>query len=700
VQNSSRSWIRGREERKRFVAFQIAIAVCALSLFSRLIWIQLYDGLGLSYYAEKGGKSRMVIPARRGTIYDKKGQPLSENLGDFVSLSVNRSQLLSPERLVSDLANVTGRANSYYQSHLSSKSNYITLARKVSHNQALKLKELGWGLIEKIDVKRGYPYRDIAGQILGFTDVDSRGISGLEYTFERVLKGEPGWRNVEVDVFGNPQIRQKLPYQPAIDGSDIVLTMDIAIQTILYDELCNAMEKYDAKAAHGIVLDPSTAQIIAMASLPSYDPNSPHLSSVKNQKNPIISDIYEPGSTFKLVTAAILLEKGLINKEILINTSPGYIKIYGHKINDTKNYGVLSFESSLVKSSNVAMIKFSQPLESREIYDGIKKFGLLDKTDIELPGETVGMLPDVKKWSGLTKPNVVIGQGVAVTILSMAMFYQMIANDGVLLKPSIIYGVKHADGSVDVADAQPGNQVLSDSTAHVLNRILNNVVNEGTGKRARIKGVNISGKTGTSQKPDFKNGGYTDDDYWASFVGYFPSEDPQCLIMIMLDEPKNGYHGGSVAAPVFKRVAQRLIELNPELKKGIIAVIDSSTREIQLPDYSNKTRKELENEFLICKFEPEYYGKGLIVVDQYPPAGVSVMPGSKVKFTMGPTESIAEGRIVVPVLRDLSIRDAIKKASSVGLSIRPKGSGRVYSQSLRAGAIVSAGVECEIVARQ
>ena len=700
MQNPPRSWIKSGSERKRFIAFQVMIAVCAMSLFGRLIWIQLFDGLGLSYYADKGGKSQIVIPARRGTIYDRKGQPLSENLGDYVSLSVNRSQLLSPDRLIKDLSRVTGRDDSYYKSHLSSRNNYITLARKVSHVQAMKLKELGWGLIEEIDVRRGYPYHDIAGQLLGFTDVDSRGISGLEYTFERVLKGEPGWRKVEVDVFGNPQIRQKLPYQPAIDGSDVVLTIDIAVQTILYEELCSAMKKYKAKAAHGIVLDPSTAEVLGIASIPSYDPNNPHLSPVRNQKNPTLSDIYEPGSTFKLATAAILLEKGLIDKEVLINTSPGYIEVYDHRINDNKDYGVLSFENAIVKSSNVAMIKFSKPLESKDIYDNIKQFGLLDKTDIELPGESVGMLQDVDKWSGLTKPNVVIGQGVAVTMLSMTMFYQMIANNGVLLKPSIIYGIKHPDGSVDVAEAQPGRNVLSDTTTSVLNSILNKVVNEGTGMKARIEGVNVSGKTGTSQKPDFQKGGYTDDDYWASFVGYFPSEDPQCLIMIMLDEPKNGYHGGSVAAPVFKKTADRIIELNPDLKKGVTAVLDNTFQDVQLQDYANKTREEIENESLICKFEPEYYGKGSVVLDQFPLPGVSVKTGSKVKFTMGPNESIVEGRIVVPVLRDLSIRDAIKKGSKVGLSVRPKGSGRVYSQSLKAGAIVSVGDACEIIARQ
>ncbi len=699
MQSSRRSWIQSSIDRKRFIAFQITIVICAMVLFGRLIWVQLLDGLELSYIADKGGKSRITIQSRRGTIYDRKGQPLSENLGDYVSLSVNRSQILSPERLINDLSKVTGRTDSHFRSHLSSGNNYITLARKVSKHQSSQLKELGWELIEETDIKRGYPYHEIAGQVLGFTDVDSRGISGLEYTFERILKGESGWRNVEVDAFGNPQIKQKLPYQPAKDGSDVVLTIDISIQTILYDELCDVMEMHNAKAAHGIVLNPSNGEILAMASLPNYDPNNPYRYPISNQKNPVITDVYEPGSTFKLAVAAILLEQGLLDENVLINTSPGYIKVYDHKIHDTKDYGVLTFADAIVKSSNVAMIKFSKPLKSMDIYNSIKQFGFLDKTGIELPGESVAILPKVKEWSGLTKPNVVIGQGIAVTMLSLAMFYQMIANDGVMLKPSVIYGIKHADGSVDFADREAGKKVLSDTTAHVLKNILENVVIEGTGKRARINGVNIAGKTGTSQKPDFVRGGYTENDFWASFVGFFPAEDPKCLVMIMIDEPENGYHGGSVAAPAFKKVAERIIELNPEIKKGITAITESVSQDVQVPNYRNKTIKQVESELLLCKFEPEYYGNGTIIQHQNPPPGVTAKPGSKIKFTMAPSKGIAEGRIVVPVLKDLSIRDAIKKASSVGLNARVVGSGRVYLQSLRAGAIVNIGDKCAIEAR-
>ena len=667
----------------------------------RLTWVQLFDGADLKHIARSAGRSQITIKPKRGIIYDRKGRALTENLGDFISLGVNRHRLINPKRLAKDLSTITGRSYSTYMHRLSSGSSYISLARKISPDQALRIKDLGWSLIEEPDVRRVYPYRKIGSQLVGFTNVDEHGISGIEMICDSILTGKPGWRVVEVDVLGNPQIKQKLPFQPSVNGGDVILTIDIEIQSILQEELGRAMRKHRPRSATGIVIDPGSGEVLAAASLPCYDPNDPLDNPVANQKNRFVCDLYEMGSTSKIIAAAMLLEKGYANASTLVNTDPGYVEIHGKRIHDVINHGVVSFRQAVSISSNVGIIKLCEPLTSTEIFRSISDFGLLQETGIEIPGEAAGRLLPIAEWSGLTKPNVVIGQGVSTTLLSMAMAYQAIANKGVQLKPSIIYGIRHPDGDLEMRETQPGRRVVSENTAKILSEFLVEVTNNGTGKAARIKNIpGIATKSGTAQKPDIEKGGYKKNKYLSSFIGYFPVPDPCYLILIALDEPRGSYYGGEIAAPVFRKVAERIIRLSPEIQRIVKDPDHQGKTQISVPDYCFKQLDDVKQQSKKDGFNIEQFGKGSIVYDQTPPAGVLVESGATIQLTLGPEGRQTGGVVIVPMLINHSLRDAIYKATNAGLEIRVKGSGRVVKQSLKVGSRVEAGDLCEIFARE
>jgi len=633
-------------------------------------------------------------------IYDRNGLPLTENLGDHLSLSINKHRLINSNRLIKDLSEITGHNKKYFINKLSCDHSYITLVRKLTQEQVNKVRDMGWNLIEAPDIRRVYPYKRIGGQIIGITDVDNRGVSGIEMAYDTLLRGESGWRVVDVDVLGNPKILQKLPFKPAINGGDVVLTIDIAIQSILQEELAYAMKKYKPVNASGLIIDPHTGEIFSISTLNDYDPNTPNRERVANQRNRVFCDLLEIGSILKVVPVAILLERGYAQPASIVDTNPGYIQIYGHRIHDVKNYGILTLKDAVSKSSNVAIIKFCKIIQPDKLYRYIIEFGLLNKTGIELSGERKGSMPEVEEWSGLTKPNIEIGQGIAITALSMSLFYQAIANKGLMLKPRLTYGIRRPDSHFEVSHSQPGRRVISEQTAITLTDFLVDAVENGTGKNARIKGIQIAGKTSTANKPDLINGGYHDDKYVSSFIGFFPVENPMYLIMILIDEPKGEhYFGGAVAAPLFRKVAERIIKLKPEIRYRSKGTVNPITTRIQVPDYCYHFKKDICSLIEKDGFTGEFHGKGQVVYDQTPPPGVLVERGSKIRLTLGPDEQHNMGIIVVPMLIDHSLRDAIRKATNAGLVVKATGSGRIVRQSLPVGSLAETGDVCKLVAK-
>ena len=668
-------------------------------LLFRLVWIQVKWGDELRATARIQTRSRQVIMPERGIIFDITGVPVTNSLRDYVSLGINPSRVTDPERLARELSRVTGRSTETYRKLLSRSSSYAVLVRKASPEQADRIERMGWKLDRQPDPKRAYPHGTLLSQILGYINIDDIGIQGIEQMYDNVLRGDPGWRVVRLDVRGNPHLRQSLPFKKPVNGGDVILTTEIPLQSVLEDELIRAIDEYHAISASGIILDPRNGAISALASIPSYDPNQLNASHDSSRKCRIITDVYEPGSTFKLIPASLLLERGLADSHTTIDCKPGYVVIYGKKIRDTKAYDKLTFKQGFAKSSNVVMIKLSERLDGEDFYQHICKFGFIGRTGVELDGEVAGFMPKPEDWSGTTKPNLVIGQGIAVTILQMAMAYATVANGGQAVTPALVHGIRHPDGRFVKRDCISLRRVISEKTAAVLSDFLVETVNNGTGQAAKINGLTIAGKTGTAEKPNLIEGGYYDDRLIASFIGFFPAEDPAYLVAIIVDEPNGKHTGGLVAAPVFRRVAKRILGLKPEIRmQQTNSTNDKHGSSVRVPDITMLKKDEARRKLEDCGLSVRFHGKGTITLDQVPFPGMLSTVGVTVETTLGQAGQQQGGGVVVPVFANLSLRDAILKATEAGLTVKITGFGRVVRQSIPSGSRVPVGEVCKLEA--
>lgn len=645
--------------------------------------------------------TRMTMEPHRGTIFDRQGRPLTTDLGDYVALGVDPKRVLRPNDLAADLARIVGKTPQYYLARFRPDKDYIVLARKVPPELADKLEQRGWQLNRQPETERVYPHHELAAQVLGFCNVDNQGISGIELACEPLLKGEPGWRMVQRDVNGVKHLDDNLASKAAVDGKDIALTLDLATQSVVEEELRAALKESDAQSVSGLVVDPRTGEILAIASLPSFDPNQPEKAATEAQKVRPLTDVFEPGSVFKVFGASYLLEKGLARPSTRVDCSAGAIQVHNKLIRDSHNHGILSFADVVAYSSNVGMIKLTGNISPDDLYNEVKDFGFLAKTGVELKGEVSGLLPKPANWSGTTQANLVIGQGIAVSMLQVAMAYSALANDGRLMQPHLIKGHYASEGTLVEVPPQEVRQVVSKSTARTITSFMTDVVEKGTATRAKIEGMTIAGKTGTAQKinPDTK--GYYDDRFFSSFVGYFPAEDPRFLVMVTLDDPKGAMHqGGQVAAPVFQKIAQRVIGLNPELwqrgrrAKGVQKAVDY----VAVPDIRFRSPDQAGATLEKLGFQIRAHGEGDVVCDQSPAPGARGAKGDFVELTLGPAPRRGGGQIVVPYLSGLSLREAVAKVSKLGFNVRLSGSGRVVQQLPVSGARAAVGDMITIVA--
>lgn len=672
----------------------------AFAIFIRLVWLQVFISGDLTKIADDQHHAKLTIEPRRGTIFDRNGRPLTTDLGDFVTLGVNPSRVVKRQELAKDLARETGRPAAYFLSRLNRKAQFVILARKVSPQIADRLDQKGWNLVRQPDTKRFYPHQNLAGQLIGFTDIDQNGISGIELACDPLLRGEPGWRVVQLDVQGRPHLDNSLPAKSPIDGMDIALTIDLALQTIVEEELLPALKETNSESATALILDVRTGEILAMASVPGFNPNEPDELPSKNQKVRAVVDLFEPGSTFKLIGSAYLLEKGLAKPSTRVDVSAGKIKVANHVINDAHNHGVIDFREVVSLSSNVGMIKLTSDIAPQALYDMIVNFGFLNKTHLEINGEVAGILPKPKDWSGTTKANLVIGQGIAVTALQMAAAYGAIANDGILMQPTMLKGRYAVDGTLVEEPPMPVRRVVSAATARTLTSFFVDVVEKGTALRAKIEGVKIAGKTGTAQKIK-PEGGYFKDRFISSFVGYMPADNPQYLIEVVLDDPRGISHqGGQVAAPVFRTIAERMIGLYPELrntgtKKGKTL---ANSDYVSVPDLRKRTLEQAKTTLAKTGLALRSHGTGDYVLDQNPAVGTAVKKGDAVDLTLGPVKSGRGGQVVVPFLTGLSLREALRKGSAAGFNVQIKGSGRVVRQTPESGARAAVGDALTLVA--
>jgi|TARA_B100001093_G_scaffold19707_1_gene17762 cell division protein FtsI (penicillin-binding protein 3) len=593
----------------------------------------------------KQSKTQEPLIALRGNIYDKNGVSLTKNIIHY-SVGAHVEKIKNKEEIAISLSKITGRDSDFYSKKLKNKtSGYQVLELKVGRKVGEKIEKDIPELKTRKQSRRFYPHANIASQIIGFTKHNDSGLVGIERYYEKFLAGKDGWIVKQKNVAGRKGSFHKtsFPIKEPIKGSNVQLTIDIEYQSILQEELQRRIEEAGAKGAMGILMNPQNGDILAMASLPDFDLNNPNGSPLENQKNKIITDQFEPGSTYKIVAATAALESKKINLFDEFNCEEGKVKIDGWTISDHEQFGVLTFPQIIANSSNVGVIKIAQKLGKDPLYNTSRSFGFGAYTGIGFPGESQGILRKKSDWNHMSIASVSIGYEVAVTALQIATAYSAIANGGVLLKPQLVKQIINEDGSVAYRSKPESIRKIAQANIMMdMKHILEKVVDEGTGIKADIEGWTIAGKTGTAIK--YLNGSYSNK-YISNFAGFFPSENPQVVGVVVLDEPNHGLHwGGYGAAPLFKRIAERIINLDDSFKHYKNEISDS---------------------------------KNLIAVKK-----VDTLPTLTTKNIYKP---YTDGYVIIPDVRGMSIKKAKKLLIKNGLKPKFTGSGKVAWQSPKPG---------------
>ncbi len=520
----------------------------SLIFFSYLFYIQCFRHHYYEKRAKQQHEKKFVLLGARGNIYDRNGVPIATSEPCF-SVFCTPRYARDAAALVRKISRLSGRSRKEVR-QLVDKGDFFWVEMKVDitrRDSYLAINDPSIGYTH--DLNRRYNMPEIFTSMIGKCGMDNRGIEGMELQFDDILSGESGFAIYQKDPAGGIFPYHNYPEQEPRPGGDIFLTVDLQLQAILHDKLNDCLEKENARLAAGLIVDPETGNILAMVNVGKNG----------DQRNHIICDEFEPGSTFKLLALTFALLNGAQEGD-KIDTEAGKIKIRGHTINDYRNYGVVTLKQAVAHSSNVAMVKLSRKFDRERFLLFVRDFGFGELTGIEFPGEVRGRLPDAVKMNDIDFATLVFGQGLTVNMLQLAMAYQVIANDGVLQKPNIVQAVRKGAKTIYEVNPLRIRRVVDESTARSVTDILCAVVEEGSGTAAAFNDMKIAGKTGTAQK--VVNGSYSTSAVIATFVGFFPAEKPDYLIMLMIDEPKSGYWASTIVAPVFKEIAQSLYQMN------------------------------------------------------------------------------------------------------------------------------------------
>ena len=665
------------------VSFGRALLVAAIIGFwmiavsARLVYLQVSQHEGLVNRAHQQQQNAFETSPQRGNLLDRQERELARSI-QTVSLFVDPDGLDIGQLqcTASELAKSLNQPESDLLKQLadaqSQKRRFIWIARRLDVGQAnpILAKNLP-GVQSVLEPKRYYPNGSLASHVLGFVGLEGEGLGGLEQSYNAKISGEPGRLFLERDATGKPYESYEIA---AKQGQTVVLTIDQAIQYQTERALQGAVERAHAKSGSVIVLDPRSGEILAMANAPSFDPNNVSASPADNRRNWALQNVYEPGSTFKIVAFSAAIENKLAKPTDMIDCQMGSIIVAGRLVHDHHPFGTLTVAQALAKSSNVAAIKLGLRVGNESMYDFMTRFGFGSRTGIELPGETGGILRKVERWQPSSIGSIAMGQEVGVTPVQMAAAFGALANDGMRIAPHIVREVRNSSGEV-VFRAQPEQRrVVSAETAVALRGMLEGVTLNGTARKAQLDGYSAAGKTGTAQKIDPKTRAYSKTKFIGSFVGFAPVSNPQVVIIVVMDEPAGSYHGGDVAAPVFREIAEQILPgmgVMPDVEiKSVPALIAQANLD---PERVAKVREEQARN------------------DQERQA---TMPTVDSNGGRGGEVVYANARnraILMPDFHGRSVRDVARTCAQLGLQIEARGEGKVLRQNPAAGSEVNAG---------
>jgi cell division protein FtsI (penicillin-binding protein 3) len=545
---------------RRYITLLLLLCGFGVVLF-RLATLQVLQAAELTVKADRQHQKTVSLEGVRGTIVDRHGKMLAMNL-EVPSVFGVPTALDSPAKTARSLSPVLHVRADELERKLRQDRGFVWLARKLDPEQGRRLERMpmeGIGIV--LEGRRFYPKGPLLAHVLGFAGMDGEGLEGIERRYESHLHGEKRVTVLQRDALGRTVFPKKMSNeQSPAPGHQLVLTIDEVIQYIVEKELEEAVARAEAKSGTMIVLDPSTGALLASAVSPRFDPNAVSALRPDRWRNRALTDAYEPGSTMKAVLAAAAIEERVMKPDTLVFGEQGRMAIGNTMIHDHEKLGWLSFAQVIQKSSNVGAAKAGMALGEQRFYRYLQSFGFGERTEIDLPGEAAGLLKHPREWGGRTLASISMGQEIGVTPMQMVSAVAAIANGGVLMRPYVVSEIRDAQGQT-LKEVQPHvkRRVISPETARTVTTILEGVVTDGTGGKAAIAGFRVAGKTGTAQKIDSRTGRYSASQFVSSFVGYVPANNPRLAMIVVIDEPQGESWGGTVAAPVFNRVGEQVL---------------------------------------------------------------------------------------------------------------------------------------------
>ncbi len=667
-----------------------AALICMTAVFGRLGYLQLYRHREYLTRAQRQQQRVIEITPKRGAIYDRNMHPLAMSIPVDSAFAVP-SELADEQLAVRLLSGVLGIPREVLETRLESSRSFVWIARKLPPDkkegvEALNLK----GVYFQKENQRIYPKRDLASHVLGFVDVDEKGLGGIEYELDGQIRGKSEKIIVMADArqrwFDGGEAQRER-------GANVVLTLDEKVQYIAERELGAAIAKTHAIAGTVMVMNSNNGEILALANWPKFNPNAASEAPSEARMNRAVSALYEPGSTFKLITLAAAFDQGITRPAEVFDCENGAVYVAGHRIRDHKAFGLLSVSDILAQSSDVGAIKIALRLGAPKFYDYIRAFGFGQPTGVDMPGESRGILRRLENWSAISIGSISMGQEVGVTPIQLISAVSAIANGGTLCKPHVVAQLRRGDQALPavgtLTPAEP-RKVIRPETAATLRRLMEGVVLNGTGKLAHLDGWTAAGKTGSAQKIDPATGRYSRSQLIASFTGFAPISNPAVTILVSLDSPVGQHEGGQVAAPVFKRIAEQVlpyldvprdVPVGPRLiqasykkadaadsaaledftladfseqpdqppagftatnsKEGVsatppVTVAVDEGGDIQVPDLSGKTMREVTEICLRLGLDPVLIGSRL-ATNQAPTPGAKVRRGAEITVQFGTT---------------------------------------------------------------
>ncbi len=647
MKNRRQRWFRAR-----IALLGVCLMCVALLVVVRAFHVQIASGDRLRGMAEDQHLRHLRVSPRRGAIYDRHGAELAVS-ADVESVYANPRRLKAmeqdPQTVARRIAKVLDVDREQLAKRLGSDRYFVWIERRVSPNEATRIRELDIPGVELTsEARRYYPNRHLAAHLLGFADIDGRGIEGIELAYEDRLRGLD--RRVEAirDRRGHVVFADDMEDARTIQGQSVVLTIDKAIQHIAERELALGVRTFEARGGSVVVMDPSTGEILALANYPPFNPNEPSKHPTAHRRNRAVVDRFEPGSTVKPFTMAAALAAGAVKPNQSINCENGVTRMGGRLLHDAHPYEWLTPTQILAYSSNIGTAKIAQDLGKKELYRAFRRFGFGERTGLRVPGETAGILRHYRRWYEIDTAAVSFGQGMSVTNVQLATAMSAIANGGRLMQPMLVRRMSDGHGAtIEENKPRVRRQVVPRRVAKLVGQMLTAVTEPGgTAIEAAVDGYLVAGKTGTAQKADYVHGGYAKDKWLASFIGFAPADRPSVVISVVIDEPVIAHYGGTVAGPVFRRIAEvtlRHMGIAPEGRQAVLA----KKKEQRVP--AAETGPVLED------------------------------------------ETVEKGESAVPNVRSLPLRQAVIALHAQSLVAEVQGSGLVATQDPAPGKAVSHG---------